>query len=747
MSRRPVKKGLTRRTHPMGKIAFLLSVFVSLAVLVAISFPPSRAGLLVVTGETLRNAVGLLAFLLPPFLFLLGALAIGFGFAPRWLRTTFGVFLTLFFLAASVTCVLARFSPATAGFPGGILVLRLVVALEGLMGGVLTWLALFLLFTASVAILTGWDIGTDIESLYRRLRSRPERAGQVAVKTIEPLPEPAVNPWVRKEAVPVRAEPEVKVLYHDSPRSEPFPESVEDGPAKSEPRQKMKVQTKTQAQVQSEPGDKDETAYILPDIECLKMPAPGERTRQSGREIQERGATLVEKLGDFGIECRLESTVCAGPVLTRYELTPGLGVKVNRIVNMADDLALALAAKRIRILAPIPGKGTVGIEVPNKNPEMVYLREVLVSVENERIPVALGKNAEGKPLVVDIADMPHLLIAGATGSGKSICIHSILTSILMTRTPSQVRLALVDPKMLELSIYEGVPHLWAPVVLNPQRAKALLDRLVREMEDRYALLTRQGVRSIDEYNGNIRTAFLADRAGRGTEDTSETPDTMPSIVAVIDELADLRMVLGNDIEQPIARLAQKARAVGIHLVVATQRPSVDVITGMIKANFPSRIAFNVKSKTDSRTILDMNGAEKLLGQGDMLFMPAGAPDPVRVHGSFVSSREIKELVVFWKAQPHMPYDYEPGDDEQTGADVTGDLSLDDPLLEEARRVVVTYQRGSASLLQRRLKVGYTRAARLLEMLEQTGVVGPYCGSKAREVLQKPDSGPVLPEDE
>ncbi|MFO7626397.1 MAG: DNA translocase FtsK [Candidatus Fermentibacteraceae bacterium] len=730
------------------KIAFLLSVFVSLAVLVAISFPPSRAGLLVALGRTLRDAVGLLAFLLPPVLFLLGALAIGFGFAIRWLRTTFGVFLTLFFLAASVTCVLARFHPSSAVFPGGILVLKLVVALEGLMGGVLTWLALFLLFTASVAVLTGWDIGTDLENLYRRMRTRPGRARPVALKTIEPIPEPPANPWVRQETVPVKTEPEVTVLYHDSPRPEPFRATAgDDDPVKTPPRQKLRVQTKAQIQVQPEPGEKDETAYALPDIECLKMPVPGERTRQSAREIQERGAILVEKLGDFGIECRLESTVCAGPVLTRYELTPGLGVKVNRIVNMADDLALALAAKRIRILAPIPGKGTVGIEVPNKNPEMVYLREVLVSVENERIPVALGKNAEGKPLVVDIADMPHLLIAGATGSGKSICIHSILTSILMTRTPSQVRLALVDPKMLELSIYEGVPHLWAPVVLNPQRAKALLDRLVREMEDRYALLTRQGVRSIDEYNGNIRSAFLADRAGRGNEDSSETPDTMPSIVAVIDELADLRMVLGNDIEQPIARLAQKARAVGIHLVVATQRPSVDVITGMIKANFPSRIAFNVKSKTDSRTILDMNGAEKLLGQGDMLFMPAGAPDPVRVHGSFVSSREIKELVVFWKAQPHMPYDYEPGDDEQNGSDVTGDLSLDDPLLEEARRVVVTYQRGSASLLQRRLKVGYTRAARLLEMLEQTGVVGPYCGSKAREVLQKPDSGPVLPDDE
>ncbi len=740
MTGRPVKRNAPRQTHPVRVIVFFLSVFASLAVLVAISFPPERAGLLVTVGEAVRHRVGLLAFFAPVVLFLLGSLAMRFRFVPGWLRTTFGVFLTAFFLASSVTCILARFSPSGALFPGGTLVFRLVVILEGLIGGVLSWLALFMLFTASIAILARWEIGSDIEALFRRLKPAEKPPRAVAVRTAEPLPETGGSPWIRQETPPVVISPEVKVLYHDTPAPvETVVEHAEPVPARRVPPGRAAAPT--------DASEKDEAVYTLPDIECLKMPAPGERVRQSSREIQERGNILVEKLGDFGIECRLENTVCAGPVLTRYELSPGLGVKVNRIVNMADDLALALAAKRIRILAPIPGKGTVGIEVPNKNPEMVYLREVLVSVENERIPVALGKNAEGKPLVVDIANMPHLLIAGATGSGKSICIHSILTSVLMTRTPSQVRLVLVDPKMLELSIYEGVPHLWAPVVLNPQRAKALLDRLVREMEDRYALLTRQGVRSIDEYNGNIRSAALADRIGKPGEESPETPDTMPSIVAVIDELADLRMVLGNDIEQPIARLAQKARAVGIHLVVATQRPSVDVITGMIKANFPSRIAFNVKSKTDSRTILDMNGAEKLLGQGDMLFMPAGAPDPVRVHGSFVSSREIKELVAFWKAQPHMPYDYEPSDDEQDGGDVTGDLTLDDPLLEEARKVVVIYQRGSASLLQRRLKVGYTRAARLLEMLEQIGVVGPYCGSKAREVLQKADSALSLPDGE
>ncbi len=734
--RRKASRKASRKAHPARAAVFFLSVFLFAAMVAALVLPSGKTGILAEVGAYMRGAAGLLAYFVPAGVLLAGCLAMGFGFAGPWLKTLFGVFLTAFFLAAAVTVLLAGFLPESAFFPGGRLTLTLVVILEGLIGGVLTWLALFLLFTASVTVLTGWDVAASLEGLFRRFASR--RPKKVPRAIADAPVKAAPGPWARGVPVePISEPPPVKIVYHDSPapaveRPAPVPPPV----ARPSPRVPVDI------------GEKDESAYTLPSVKCLKMPAPGERTRQSAREIQERGSLLVDKLADFGIECRLEDTVCAGPVLTRYELTPGLGVKVNRIVNMADDLALALAAKRIRILAPIPGKGTVGIEVPNKNPETVYLREVLTSVGNERVPVALGKNAEGRPMVVDIADMPHLLIAGATGSGKSICIHSILTSILMTRTPNQVRMALIDPKMLELSIYEGIPHLWSPVVLNPKRAKSLLDRLVREMEDRYALLTRQGVRSIDEYNGTIRSA--AAQAGKGVKDDSdspETPDTMPSIVTVIDELADLRMVLGNDIEQPIARLAQKARAVGIHLVVATQRPSVDVITGMIKANFSSRIAFNVKSKTDSRTILDMNGAEKLLGRGDMLFMPAGAPDPVRVHGSFVSSREIKELVTFWKAQPHMPYDYEPSDDEQDGTDAVGDVSLDDPLLEEARRVVVTYQRGSASLLQRRLKVGYTRAARLLEMLEQVGVVGPYCGSKARDVLQKPESGEPPPDDE
>jgi S-DNA-T family DNA segregation ATPase FtsK/SpoIIIE len=415
-------------------------------------------------------------------------------------------------------------------------------------------------------------------------------------------------------------------------------------------------------------------------------------------------------------------------VLTRFELEPGPGVKVNRILGLADDLALAMRAKRVRILAPIPGRGVVGIEVPNAEPETVYLKEILDECDGKRIPIALGKRLGGDPFAADVCDMPHLLVAGATGSGKSVCLHSIISSILMTRNPREVRLALVDPKMLELSLYQEIPHLWSPVILQAGKATGLLEKLVEEMEDRYSKLTKEGARTIEEYNNEVKA---------GSED-----ERMPYVVVIIDELADLMLVSGSEVEQPIARLAQMARAVGIHLIVATQRPSVDVITGVIKANFPSRIAFNVQSKTDSRTILDMNGAEKLLGKGDMLFLPAASPEPVRVHGSFLSTDEAQRLVAFWRDQPSMPYEYEPPDDDVPGRSAAGELKLDDPLLDDARKLVVQFQQGSVSFLQRRLRVGYSRAARLIDMLEQMGVVGPFQGSKARDVLIDPAPEPA-----
>jgi S-DNA-T family DNA segregation ATPase FtsK/SpoIIIE len=424
-----------------------------------------------------------------------------------------------------------------------------------------------------------------------------------------------------------------------------------------------------------------------------------------------------------GIDCNVTGTY-PGPVITRFEVEPGPGIKVNKFVSLSDDLALALKARRIRILAPIPGKGAVGIEVPNPTPETVYLREIMDKVSNEKLPIALGKKIEGEPFVADITTMPHLLIAGATGSGKSVCMHSIIATLLLTKTPSEVRLAMIDPKMLELSIYEGIPHLWAPVVIETSKATGLLEALVSEMENRYKRLSRIGVRSIEEFNSKL---------------TPETEDErLPFIVVFIDELADLMITVSRDVEPAIARLAHMARAVGIHMVLATQRPSVDVITGVIKANFPSRIAFNVQSKTDSRTILDMNGAEKLLGKGDMLFLPATSPEPLRVHGSFISTEETRTIVEHLRDQPKIPFEFEFPDDDKGNLYDPSAIKIDDPLFEKAKQVVVHTQQGSVSIIQRRLRVGYSRDASLIDMLEQAGVVGPFQGSKARDVLTTMD---------
>jgi S-DNA-T family DNA segregation ATPase FtsK/SpoIIIE len=398
-------------------------------------------------------------------------------------------------------------------------------------------------------------------------------------------------------------------------------------------------------------------------------------------------------------------------------------VKVNQILQRQDDLALSLKAQRIRIVAPIPGKAAVGIEIPNRKKAIVSFREIVESKgfqsASEGLPFALGKDVAGEPFTTSLEKMPHVLIAGATGSGKSVCINTLIMSLLMKRTPAELRFIMIDPKMLELTPYNGIPHLRMPVVTDPKKAAQALRYCVKEMERRYQTLAKQGARNIEAYNR------------LGLNPAEHEDPKLPYLVVVVDELADLMALLPTEIEEPIGRLAQMARAVGIHLILATQRPSVDVITGVIKANFPSRIAFQVASRTDSRVILDMNGAESLLGHGDSLFLPAGKPEPYRIHGSYVSGEEIERVVSFLK--------------EQGGPVVADDSALeqvraleesesDDELLEEAMRIVVLHRQASTSMLQRRLKVGYSRAARLLDDLEARGVVGPSEGAKGREVL-------------
>ena len=470
--------------------------------------------------------------------------------------------------------------------------------------------------------------------------------------------------------------------------------------------------------------------YEYPPVEILSL---GEKksTKSSAKALTENAAKLQRTLFSFGVSAKVQD-VSVGPTITRYELKPAEGTRVSKIANLADDIALNLAAETIRIEAPIPGKQAVGIEVPNEKKEAVHLREVIDSEEFEnnksKLSIALGKDVGGKAVVADIAKMPHVLIAGSTGSGKSVCINSIITSIVYNAKPSEVKLVMVDPKVVELSVYNGIPHLLIPVVTDPKKAAGALAWAVIEMDERYSKFAQKGVRDLKGYNKAI-------------EKENENAK-LPQIVIIIDELADLMMVAAKDVEEAICRLAQKARAAGMHLVIATQRPSVDVITGLIKANVPSRIAFAVSSQIDSRTILDCAGAEKLLGKGDMLFYPVGATKPQRIQGAFVSDEEVEKIVDFIKMNAgEVVYNNEiietiENTNKSDKEILEGDASENtcDPLLNEAIETVIETGQASTSFIQRRFKVGYARAGRIIDQMEERGIISGYQGSKPREVL-------------
>ncbi|BDG32775.1 DNA translocase FtsK [Parageobacillus thermoglucosidasius] len=463
--------------------------------------------------------------------------------------------------------------------------------------------------------------------------------------------------------------------------------------------------------------------YQLPPLDLLRLPKQTSQAKDHAN-IYANARKLEKTFQSFGVKAKV-TQVHLGPAVTKYEVYPDVGVKVSKIVSLSDDLALALAAKDIRIEAPIPGKSAIGIEVPNEEIATVSLREVLEAIDHykqeAKLLIPLGRDISGEVVVAELNKMPHLLIAGATGSGKSVCINGIIVSLLMRTKPHEVKLMMIDPKMVELSVYNGIPHLLAPVVTNPKKASQALKKVVQEMERRYELFSHTGTRNIEGYNEYVR---------RHNQEAEEQLPLLPYIVVIIDELADLMMVASSDVEDSITRLAQMARAAGIHLIIATQRPSVDVITGVIKANIPSRIAFSVSSQTDSRTILDMGGAEKLLGRGDMLFLPMGASKPVRVQGAFVSDEEVEEVVDFVISQQKAQYYEEMIINEENN---DGE-EFEDELYEEAVRLVVEMQSASVSMLQRRFRIGYNRAARLIDAMEARGVVGPYEGSKPRAVL-------------
>ena len=474
---------------------------------------------------------------------------------------------------------------------------------------------------------------------------------------------------------------------------------------------------------------KESLDYKLPTINLFAPDKPKNQSKEK-RIVRDNIKILEETFASFGIKAAVERAEI-GPSVTKYEVKPAVGVRVNRISNLADDLALALAAKDVRIEAPIPGKSLVGIEVPNSEVATVTFRELWEQSKTDAsklLEIPLGKAVNGSVRSFDLAKMPHLLVAGSTGSGKSVAVNGIIASILMKARPDEVKFMMVDPKMVELSVYNDIPHLLIPVVTNPRKASRALQKVVDEMENRYELFSKVGARNISGYNAKVAEY-------NAQSEYKQVP--LPLIVVIVDELADLMMVASKDVEDAIIRLGQKARAAGIHMILATQRPSVDVISGLIKANVPSRIAFAVSSGTDSRTILDENGAEKLLGRGDMLFKPIDENHPVRLQGSFISDEDVERIVAFVKNQAEADYDdsFDPGEVSESDLDTGGGDDEGDPLFEEAKALVIETQKASASMIQRRLSVGFNRATRLMEELEAAGVIGPAEGTKPRKVLQ------------
>ena len=529
--------------------------------------------------------------------------------------------------------------------------------------------------------------------------------------------EPAANP-----VLSVEQKPEVKRVDRPAIIVPPVP--------KKQP--KTKEPTQEHFEFLKATGE-----FQLPPLSFLDNP-PEKAQSLDEEALRTNSKILEKKLKDYGVDGQVIA-VTPGPVVTMYEFEPAAGIKVSSIVNLSDDLALALRATSIRIIAPIPGKAVVGIEVPNIAKLKIYLREILesqaYSKSHSKLTFALGKDISGTPLVADLAKMPHLLMAGATGAGKSVSVNDIVVSILYKATPNDVRFLLIDPKMLELSAYEGIPHLLTPVVTEPKRAAVVLRGMVNEMGERYKLMAEKGAKSIDKYNQ------LFDEEGSIDSD-KEQHRRLPYIVIVIDELSDLMMASGKEVEESLVRLSQMARAAGIHLLVATQRPSVDVITGLIKANFPARISLQVASRTDSRTILDTGGAETLLGEGDMLFLPPGSSRVKRIHGAYVSELEIKRVTDFLKKQGKPAYDKaisEAKVEEKGGID--DDLGEEfNKRYDEAVAIVIQLQQASTSYIQRRLRIGYNTAARIMEKMEAEGIVGPAQGSRPREVLVKQEGG-------
>ncbi|MBF2441451.1 FtsK/SpoIIIE family DNA translocase [Listeria innocua] len=564
-----------------------------------------------------------------------------------------------------------------------------------------------------------WKITEFVRYLFSKGKAAKEKGKEVKAKRDKKKAEKLVEVEA-DEVIEVSQPIDVSKEEKTPPIISNFSSKVEQEKAPLEEKTESDVKEKDLEMFQQESFENE--IYQLPSVDILE---PAKVTDQSKEydQIKVNAKKLEDTFESFGVKAKI-TQVHLGPAVTKYEVQPSVGVKVSKIVSLSDDIALALAAKDIRIEAPIPGKSAIGIEVANQNVAMVSLREVLENNPknnpDEKLQIALGRDISGEAMMASLDKMPHLLVAGATGSGKSVCINGIITSILLRAKPHEVKMMMIDPKMVELNVYNGIPHLLAPVVTNPKKAAQALQKVVAEMERRYDLFSHTGTRNMQGYNDYVK---------KHNELNEEKQPELPFIVVIVDELADLMMVASNDVEDAITRLAQMARAAGIHLIIATQRPSVDVITGVIKANIPSRIAFAVSSSIDSRTILDMGGAEKLLGRGDMLLLPVGSSKPTRIQGAFLSDKEVEDVVNYVISQQKAQYNEEmiPDDIPEVEGEVT------DELYHEAVELVVEMQTASVSMLQRKFRIGYNRAARLIDEMEQRGVVGPHEGSKPRRV--------------
>ena len=558
----------------------------------------------------------------------------------------------------------------------------------------------------------------------QRFIEKEEKAAQAAMNAIQVEQD---EPQIDSETGEILDD---EVLAHTPIQfEEAEPEIYDYDESLSEKQHKEEQQDNTDEDVEVNFTPKESLDYKLPTINLFAPDKPKNQSKEK-KIVRENIKILEETFASFGIRASVERAEI-GPSVTKYEVKPAVGVRVNRISNLADDLALALAAKDVRIEAPIPGKSLVGIEVPNFEIATVTFRELWEQSKTDDkklLEIPLGKAVNGSVRTFDLAKMPHLLVAGSTGSGKSVAVNGIIASILMKARPDEVKFMMVDPKMVELSVYNDIPHLLIPVVTNPRKASRALQKVVDEMENRYELFSKVGARNIAGYNAKVA------EYNASQPEYKQIP--LPLIVVIVDELADLMMVASKEVEDAIIRLGQKARAAGIHMILATQRPSVDVISGLIKANVPSRIAFAVSSGTDSRTILDENGAEKLLGRGDMLFKPIDENHPVRLQGSFISDEDVERIVTFVKNQAEADYDdsFDPGEVSENDMDSGSESEQGDPLFEEAKALVIETQKASASMLQRRLSVGFNRATRLMEELEAAGVIGPAEGTKPRKVL-------------